>query len=120
MIFAKPSISPGNVSLTRYAYTDEVHQALIKQPAYEGAAYYNLEYSTDGGATWTTYRSGLTTPEVLVSGLYTGKTYGFRVIGLSSSQTTLATFQTTFSPSTNASSLIDEAFADFFEEELTF
>ena len=86
--------------------------------AISGATTYKLQISKDGGATWTNYKTGLTTTSATVNGLYVGKSYGFRVYGVSSSgTTTTGYYETTFSPTNGSGSLIDDVFAEFFEEE---
>ena len=102
----------------QFNYDAATRKAVMSWEPFADAATYTIKLSKNGGETWTTYKSNLTTPETTVSGLYTGSTYAFRIMAISSSKSTLATYQTTFSPSTSSSAALDEAFADFFEEEL--
>ena len=50
--------------------------------AIEGAVAYTVKISRDGGETWLTYRKGLTEPTATLNGVYTGKAYDFRVVGI--------------------------------------
>ena len=102
----------------QFNYDAAARKAVMSWEPFADAATYTIKLSKNGGETWTTYKSNLTTPETTVSGLYTGTTYAFRIMAISSSKSTLATYQTTFSPSTSSSAALDEAFAEFFEEEL--
>ncbi|MBR0226258.1 MAG: fibronectin type III domain-containing protein [Thermoguttaceae bacterium] len=102
----------------RFNYNAATRKAVMTWPRFADATTYTVKLSKDGGETWTTYKSGLTTPQTTVNGLYAGRTYAFRVMAISSSKSTLATYQTTFSPSGSSSAALDEAFAEFFEEAL--
>ena len=104
-------------SLTVSSYNATTRQAVLIWDANPDATTYKLQISKDGGATWTNYKTGLSTRTATVNGLYVGKTYGFRVYGISSSGASLpGYYETTFSPSADSNALLDEAFADFFEE----
>ena len=101
------------------SYDSSTRQATLSWGAIPGAATYKLQLSKDGGATWTNYKTGLTTLTATVNGLYVGKTYGFRVYGVASSGTTLgAYYEKLFAPTSSSSSVVDEVFADFFADEL--
>ena len=100
------------------SYDSSTRQATLSWGAITGAATYKLQLSKDGGATWANYKTGLTTTTATVNGLYVGKTYGFRVYGITSSGTTLSvSYEKLFAPANSSSSIVDAAFADFFEEE---
>ena len=98
-------------------YDASTRQATLAWDAIPNAATYKLQLSKNGGETWANYKTGLATTSATVNGLYVGKTYAFRVYGVSGSGATLADYyETTFSPSADSNALLDEAFADFFEE----
>ncbi|MBR0226260.1 MAG: fibronectin type III domain-containing protein, partial [Thermoguttaceae bacterium] len=100
------------------SYDSSTRQATLSWGAITGAATYKLQLSKDGGATWANYKTGLTTTTATINGLYVGKTYGFRVYGITSSGTTLdVSYEKLFAPANSSSSIVDAAFADFFEEE---
>ncbi|MBR0224440.1 MAG: fibronectin type III domain-containing protein [Thermoguttaceae bacterium] len=106
-------------SIRIVSYDSSTRQATLSWGAIPGAATYKLQLSKDGGATWTNYKTGLTTLTSTVNGLYVGKTYGFRVYGVASSGTTLgAYYEKLFAPTSSSSSVVDEVFADFFADEL--
>ena len=108
--------SYSSIRVTSYDAT--TRQATLEWGAISGASTYKLQISKNDGATWSNYKTGLTTTSATVNGLYVGKSYGFRVYGVSSSGATLPNYhEKTFSPSNGSNSIIDEAFADFFEKE---
>ena len=101
------------------SYNPSTRQAVLEWSAVPGAKQYRLQISKDGGETWMNYRTGLTTTTATANGLYVGKSYGFRVYWSSSSGTTPANYyEITFSPSNDSNSALDDAFAEFFDEEL--
>ncbi|MBR0224555.1 MAG: fibronectin type III domain-containing protein [Thermoguttaceae bacterium] len=101
------------------SYNPSTRQAVLEWSAVPGAKQYRLQISKDGGETWMNYRTGLTTTTATANGLYVGKSYGFRVYWSSSSGTTPANYyEITFSPSNDSNSVLDDAFAEFFDEEL--
>ena len=83
-----------------------------------GAATYIVKRSTDGGATWVTYKKDLTTESCEASGLYSGKTYMFSVTGYDADgKAMLSSITGTIDKATGSSSVVEDAFADFFEDE---
>ena len=100
-------------------YNPSTRQATLTWNAIFDAAKYTLKISKDDGLTWLNYKTGLTSCATTVNGLYVGKTYGFRVYGVDASGTTLEVcYEKTFIPESESSAILEEAFADFFDDEL--
>ncbi|MBR0225260.1 MAG: fibronectin type III domain-containing protein, partial [Thermoguttaceae bacterium] len=76
-------------ALSVTSYDPETRVATLEWGAISGASKYSVKISKDGGATWANYKTNLPTTSLSVNGLYTGKAYAFRVIGIASDGTTL-------------------------------
>ncbi|MBR0226680.1 MAG: fibronectin type III domain-containing protein, partial [Thermoguttaceae bacterium] len=99
-------------SATVADYNAATRQATLTWAPIDGAATYKIQLSKDGGATWTSYRTGITTVSATVNGLYAGKTYGFRVYGVASSGANLDYAERLFAPvavSTQSSTFVESA-----------
>ena len=102
-----------------FEYDSAAHKATVSWIAIPGAATYKVQVSKNDGATWPNYKTGLTTTSVEVSGLYVGKSYGFRVYGVAADGSLLEDYHEVFySPKNDSNALLDEIFADFFADEL--
>ena len=94
-------------------------KATLLWSAIPGAASYSVKRSVDGGQTWITYKKDLTSPTCEASGLYSGKTYMFSVTAYDAAgKAMLSTATCTIDRAAAASSVIDEAFVDFFADDL--
>ncbi|MBR0226427.1 MAG: fibronectin type III domain-containing protein, partial [Thermoguttaceae bacterium] len=76
-------------ALSVTSYDPETRVATIEWGAISGASKYMVKLSKDGGATWSNYKTTVTTTSLAVNGLYTGKAYALRVIGMASDGTQL-------------------------------
>ena len=94
-------------------------KALLSWPELPGAATYVVKRSTDGGETWITYKKDLTEPYCEASGLYSGNLYMYSVTGYSADGKAMLSVATgSIDRTTTSSAVIDEAFADFFDDDL--
>ncbi|MBR0226519.1 MAG: fibronectin type III domain-containing protein, partial [Thermoguttaceae bacterium] len=72
---------------------------IVSWSAIPGAVTYKTQLSKNGGETWPNHKTGLTSTSVEASGLYVGKSYGFRVYGIDANGATLEQFyEKTFAP----------------------
>ncbi|MBR0225798.1 MAG: fibronectin type III domain-containing protein [Thermoguttaceae bacterium] len=102
-----------------FDYNASARQATLNWKGIPGAATYKLYLSKNNGSTWVSYKTGLTEPTAVVSGFYVGNRWGFKVVGYDSAGKQLPDFyQEFFTATDDSSSILDEAFADFFEETL--
>ena len=102
-----------------FDYDPSTRKATLTWNEIGGASTYVVKISKNDGQTWLNYARDVATTSTVVNGLYVGKTYGFRVYGVDDSGAALASYyEATFAPSTVSSSLLDQAFADFFEDSL--
>ena len=104
-------------SMAVSSYDPSTRQAVLEWDAISGAKQYRLQISKDGGLTWATYKISSATTAT-VNGLYVGKTYDFRVSGIGSGTQSTDRYEMTFTPSNDSNSALDDAFAEFFDEEL--
>ncbi|MBR0226391.1 MAG: fibronectin type III domain-containing protein, partial [Thermoguttaceae bacterium] len=108
--------APASISVTSYDASTRV--ATLGWQPIAGATTYTVKFSKNDGATWTNYKTGVMTTSATVNGLYVGKTYMFQVYGYDAGVQVGDCLELTFTPTSDSSALIDEYFADFFEEEL--
>ncbi|MGI6400779.1 MAG: choice-of-anchor Q domain-containing protein [Thermoguttaceae bacterium] len=121
LIFTKPDDSddPVGEPLVVSSYDPSTRQAVLSWNPVANAATYRVMTSRDNGTTWATYRKDLTATTVQVNGLYVGRTYGFRVYGVTDTGANAADcYEITFTPTESSGALLDEAFADYFDELL--
>ncbi|MBR0225615.1 MAG: fibronectin type III domain-containing protein [Thermoguttaceae bacterium] len=113
--FLTPANAPAPQENVTFVYDAAARKVTLNWAPIAGAATYKLQVSKNDGATWPNYKTGLATTAADVSGIYAGKSYGFRVYGVASNGTVLSNYYESFFTPTS-SSLLDEAFADFFED----
>ena len=95
-------------------------KATLTWQALPGAETYLVKRSVDNGETWIAYKKDLTAPTCEASGLYSGKTYMFKVAGYDAAgRAMLSTATCTIDRSGASAAVIDEAFADFFADDLS-
>ena len=109
-----PSIVSNGITVK--TYDEAAGTAMLKWDAISGAATYSLQKSTNNGSTWTTVASGFTNSYKQVSGITGTATYQYRVCGVTSAGKTISGY-VSCSITPASSSIVDEAFADFFAED---
>ncbi|MBR0225607.1 MAG: fibronectin type III domain-containing protein, partial [Thermoguttaceae bacterium] len=82
-----------------FSYDAAGRKANVSWDAIPGAVKYKVQISKNNGETWPNYKTGITTTTVEATGLYAGKSYGFRVYGIDANGATLEQFyEKTFAP----------------------
>ena len=93
--------------------------ATLVWDAVPGAESYIVKRSVDGGETWITYKKGLAEPTCVASGLKSGTNYMFSVTAYEASGKAMLTSITgNVNRATTASAVVDDAFVDFFADDL--
>ncbi|MBR0225259.1 MAG: fibronectin type III domain-containing protein, partial [Thermoguttaceae bacterium] len=109
--------APATISVTSYDVSTRI--ARLTWLPIPGAAKYKVSLSKDDGAAWQLKGSNVTTTSYDVNTVYVGRTYKFRVEGCDSTGEQVGDYlELTFTPTSDSSALLDEFFADYFEEEL--
>ena len=75
-------------------YNADTRKATLTWRAVDGAASYKLQISRDGGETWYKYADNLEDATATVNGVYTGKSYDFRVLAVDADGAILETTRT--------------------------
>ena len=117
--FAEKTIK-SNGDVTRFDYVAETRVAQLSWRPVDDAVVYKIQISRNGGQNWYQYAKNITTTTHQINGLYIGKSYQFHVIGFSEDGTKLDDiYDVDFAPvAESTDSVVDEAFASLFADEL--
>ena len=111
---------------TRMVYNSETRVGTLMWRPIEGASVYRVQICrphVDGN--WYKYAKNITETSLEINGLYESRSYGFRIIGyadVDDGTEVEGRYELTFAPGSevdgDAESILDEAFASYFDSEL--
>lgn len=78
--------------ITVKSYDAAAGKATLRWDAIDGASLYRLEYSVDGGASWSVYATGFKNTYKTLSGIAAETEYLFRVTGLDAAKTSVGKY----------------------------